>query len=100
MNERVFEKWQSFSWFYYYLPYTLTSPTGITPLSEALFYGHRDVAWALIAAGADLTQTSDHGSSYLHDAARSGDLELLKLMLKQGLDINQINKVAISERIV
>lgn len=63
------------------------NPLQVTALHSAVADGgHREIARALIAAGADVNAEQRHGWTPLHGAADSGDRELVELLLARGAD--------------
>ena len=64
-----------------------------TPLHMACYWGHMDIAAALISAGADIKARTEQngGSSCLHQACGSGNLELVKLLIHSGADVNDLD---------
>lgn len=62
-----------------------TNYDGTTPLHAAARAGDRALVEDLLARGADLHASGDHGTA-LYDAAFSGDLPTLELLLGRGLD--------------
>lgn len=58
----------------------------LTPLSIAAWFGHTEVADALIAHNANVNIPDARGLTPLHMAIRSGDLELSKSLLVAGAD--------------
>lgn len=66
------------------------SSDGWTPLHLAAFFGHPDLADALVAAGANLNARSSNAmkNTPLHAAAAGGQVALVELLLKRGADPN------------
>jgi hypothetical protein len=62
--------------------------TGVGPLHVAAVQGYRDIAAALIEAGADLQAVDGSGESPLHHAARCGRDEMCALLIEAGADAN------------
>jgi ankyrin repeat protein len=60
-----------------------------TPLLDAMREPHIDVVKYLIEKGADVKAFDKHGFGVIHKAARKGNIEIAKLMLKIGADIEQ-----------
>lgn len=63
---------------------------GWTPLHLAAFFGHPELAQALLDGGAfiDARSTNAMKNTPLHAAAAGGKTDLVKLLLKQGADVN------------
>ncbi|XP_067654159.1 putative ankyrin repeat protein RF_0381 [Haliotis asinina] len=62
---------------------------GITPVMVAVLCEHRDVVKFLVGEGADVSQVDSDGDTVLHYACRSGDLEIVELILSLNMvDIN------------
>lgn len=57
---------------------------GWTPLMSAAFYGHTEVATALIEAGANLDRGTDDEWTPLMGAAQNGHVEIVELLLDSG----------------
>ncbi|KXZ53131.1 hypothetical protein GPECTOR_7g1022 [Gonium pectorale] len=66
--------------------------SGYTPLHLAAFGCHKEVAEALLEAGADPSVQAASGETPLHVVCRNGELELLKLLLRAGSSPNVGNK--------
>ena len=67
--------------------------SGWTPLHQAAWGGHTEVAELLIANGADVnTMTDGYRWTPLHEAARSGRKVIAKLLINKGADVNAMNK--------
>ena len=62
---------------------------GNTPLWEAAFRGHLEIAQLLVDAGADPKIVSDDGSGPLHWAAAGAFAEIVDLLLNHGADPNE-----------
>ncbi|HEX3684598.1 MAG TPA: ankyrin repeat domain-containing protein [Bryobacteraceae bacterium] len=73
-------------------PYVLHahSSDGWTPLHLAAFFGHAELANALLDRGADVNARSTNGmkNTPLHAAAAGGKTELIELLLKRGAHVN------------
>ena len=67
-----------------------TSPDGFSPLGLACFFGHRALVERLLAAGADPRAPSENAMRVtpLHSAVSRGDLELTRLLLGRGAEVN------------
>jgi ankyrin repeat protein len=59
-----------------------------TPIQTAMLTGQGAVARALVEAGADVNHKQWEGFTVLHDAARQGDLDLVRFFIKHGADVN------------
>ena len=57
-----------------------------TPLQVALLTSSREVARVLLALGADVNVRQSEGVTALHEAAQSGDLEIIHMLLAAGAD--------------
>jgi ankyrin repeat protein len=58
----------------------------VTPLGTAATFGANDVAAVLLAHGAAVDHTADHGYTPLHAAAQNGNAMLVELLLAHGAD--------------
>jgi len=63
-----------------------------TALMWAATEHHLDVVQALIDAHADLKAHSKSGFTAMHFAARQGDLEMVQLLLKAGVNVNVLSE--------
>src|SRR6266852_4031192 len=59
-----------------------------TPLQTSMLTGQGAAARALVEAGADVKHPQWEGFTVLHDAARQGDLELVRFFVRHGADVN------------
>jgi len=57
-----------------------------TPLQVALLTSSRGVAKVLLARGADVNARQSEGITALHEAAASGDVELIRMLLAAGAE--------------
>lgn len=65
-----------------------------TPLSLAVSNGHKETAGVLIKNGVNVNFPIDgYGNYPLHIAAEKGNIEIIKLLLDSGADINRRNKL-------
>jgi ankyrin repeat protein len=63
----------------------------LNALMLAAFGGHQDVVEYLITKGFDLKQVTDTGENFLHVAADSDSLKMVRMGLDQGIDPNSTN---------
>ncbi len=61
---------------------------GSPVLCVAVQHGHKDIADLLLSRGADPNEMDISGRTCLHVAARKGDVELIELLIKHGMDVN------------
>ncbi len=61
---------------------------GPTLLGIALRRGYREMSLFLIESGAPLDVVECIGATMLHEAARGGDPQLIRLLVEHGLDVN------------
>ena len=61
---------------------------GMTPLMIAASFGHPRVVRVLLNNGADLSMVNDDGGTALHGSAEGGYLEVTKLLVKAGADLD------------
>lgn len=64
-----------------------TNPAGKHPL----FSGHLDVLKLLVARGADLGCKDRKGYGLLHTAAASGQIEVVKYLLRTGAEVRVLS---------
>ncbi|XP_059563431.1 oxysterol-binding protein-related protein 1 isoform X1 [Myotis daubentonii] len=64
---------------------------GWAPLHLACYFGHRQVAQALLKAGAEVNVLNDMGDTPLHRAAFTGRKELVMLLLEYNADPTVVN---------
>jgi ankyrin repeat protein len=67
----------------------LSSEHGATPLLLATYRGNHEVAAVLLEAGADPNQCFKEGAP-IYGVIFQADAEMLDLLLKKGVDINQV----------
>ncbi|XP_036176948.1 oxysterol-binding protein-related protein 1 isoform X2 [Myotis myotis] len=67
------------------------SNLGWAPLHLACYFGHRQVAQALLKAGAEVNVLNDMGDTPLHRAAFTGRKELVMLLLEYNADPTVVN---------
>ena len=61
---------------------------GETPLHDAAYGGHKEVAELLISKGADVNAKNNDGVTPLHDAARKSRKEVAELLIAKGAEVN------------
>jgi ankyrin repeat protein len=66
-------------------------PNAAAPVSEAITFGHADVAQALVAAGASVDLTESTGVTLLHWATITNRASLIPVLVKGGVDVNAID---------
>ena len=76
------------------LSFTSMNRQGVTALSIAIKEGLTDTARFLIENGALLSTTS--GYNEISTAVKNEDIEMVKLLLEKGVDINQIDEKGVS----
>ena len=64
---------------------------GETPLYQAVFVAHKELAELLIANGADLNAKDDEGSTPLHHAVYEGCKETVELLIEKGANTDGID---------
>lgn len=66
------------------------APDGFFPLGLAVFFGHLDTVQALLRAGAQVSTPSRESMKVtpLHSAAAAGQLEIAKVLIAQGANVN------------
>ncbi|WP_394748954.1 ankyrin repeat domain-containing protein [Spongiimicrobium salis] len=72
--------------------------SGSTPLISAASFGKKDIAKALINAGADLTPKNNDGSTALHAAAFFCRVEIVQLLIDAQIDKNMRNNFGATAR--
>ncbi|MEO8096103.1 MAG: ankyrin repeat domain-containing protein [Acidobacteriota bacterium] len=68
------------------------NPNAGSPLSEAVTFGHPDVAAALIAAGADIDGVESTGINLLHWATITNRPALIPVLAKAGVPLNDVDE--------
>ena len=63
-----------------------------TPLHDAAYNGHVEIANLLLQNGAELNARRDNGDTPLHDAADKGHVEITRLLLQNGAEVNSKSK--------
>ncbi|KIC74673.1 hypothetical protein DB42_AZ00280 [Neochlamydia sp. EPS4] len=53
---------------------------------------HFDIIHSLISAGANLHQTTDDNQTCLHTASEKGNVEVVNLLIQQGIDVHVLDK--------
>lgn len=66
---------------------------GLTPLQMAIYGENRDLSVPLILYGADLTVRDKSGTTVLQLVSRQGDLSLIRLLISQGVNVNEVSGV-------
>ena len=68
------------------------APDGFTALGLASFFGHREAAELLLAAGARVNDQSRNAMRVapLHSALAGGHAEIVELLLDAGADVNAV----------
>ena len=71
---------------------TAYAPDGFTALGLASFFGHREAAELLLAAGARVNDASRNPMRVapLHSALAGGHAEIVELLLDAGADVNAV----------
>lgn len=66
----------------------IDSETALTPLVEAALAGDREIVVLLIEKGADPAGRDGKGFTALHAAAHMGHVDIVELLIDQGVDLN------------
>lgn len=61
------------------------------PLHLAITQGHAAVVEALLSADAEVNPCDSHGEGYVSVAARTGDVDVLKLLIGHGADVSAVS---------
>ena len=61
---------------------------GRTPLDDACYNGHMDLALVLMDSGADIYFINDYNQTLLHRASFNGPVDLVKILIDKGIDIH------------
>nr|XP_053654669.1 oxysterol-binding protein-related protein 1-like [Cherax quadricarinatus]XP_053654670.1 oxysterol-binding protein-related protein 1-like [Cherax quadricarinatus]XP_053654671.1 oxysterol-binding protein-related protein 1-like [Cherax quadricarinatus] len=64
---------------------------GWTPLHLASYFGHREVAEALLRHGAEIDELNDAGDTPLHKAALTNREDVVLLLLEHGASVSIVN---------
>lgn len=72
----------------------IDSDTALTPLVEAALAGNEDVVVLLIRKGADPRGRDGKGFTALHAGAHMGHVEVVELLLEQGVDLDDQENIA------
>jgi len=64
---------------------------GYTPLHEAVYNGHFEIAKYLISQGANVNAKDDNGDTPLHEAAFTHNIEIVKYLISKGGHVNTKN---------
>ena len=62
-----------------------------TPLHWASYKGFSKVVWLLLKAGVSPIDIDEYGNTAVHQAAASGNINVLKCFLARGVDIDAVN---------
>lgn len=63
--------------------------------SIAAHHGHHDIVRLLIEHGADVNVKSEYGEDILTGCAKQGDLDMVKLLLSEGFNVQDNNNEAV-----
>lgn len=68
------------------------APDGFHPLGLACFFGHSEIVEYLLSRSAAVNSASQNARRVmpLHSAVASGNLEIAKMLLEQGADVNAV----------
>jgi Ankyrin repeats (3 copies)/Domain of unknown function (DUF6985) len=66
----------------------IASASGGTHAGRGYAYGHREVCQALLQSGANVRARDGQGMTALIQAARAGEIKIMRLLLEAGADVN------------
>lgn len=64
---------------------------GKSPLIEAIYHNHYDIAEFLIDSGADISLQDKNTGTSMHIASAKGNVEILQLLIDNGANVNEIS---------
>jgi len=71
----------------------MTEDYDLTPIYIACFHGQEKVLKTLIAKGVDINYLDEDGEAAIHRFSKEGNIEAIKLLIRNGADINIENIV-------
>lgn len=78
-------------------PNTSKKSVNYSPLGEAIFYGHRDLANEMLGSTkVDVNHHNKNGISPLHIAVMQNETALVEKLIKRGADVNKFCKETVS----